>query len=154
MYAIVKTGSKQYRVEPGTEFFVEKLAGAAGDSVNLQALCVVDGASVMTEAAALSAHPVTATILEQTRGPKQIVFKFKKRKNYKKKQGHRQYLTRLRVESIGDAKAEPHSSVAPKDEAVAQAEVVAEELDELVNDVEMADIEEETAETAPASEEE
>lgn len=106
MYAIVKTGGKQYRVNPGAEIFVEKLAGSVGDQVTLPALCVVDGDKVMAKASEAQSVAVVATIMDQTRGPKAMVFKLKKRKNYKKKQGHRQALTRLHIDSIGDVKAE------------------------------------------------
>ena len=101
MYAIVKTGGKQYKVAPGTVLAVEKLDAEAGDKVELQAICVVDGDKVEADPAKAAATKVEAVILEQFKGDKQLVFKFKKRKNYKKLNGHRQRLTRIRVVSVG-----------------------------------------------------
>ena len=101
MYAIVKTGGKQYKVAPGDKLNVEKLDAEVGSKVELQAICIVDGDKVEADPAKAAATKVTAIVVEQFRGEKQLVFKFKKRKNYKKMRGHRQYLTRIQVESIG-----------------------------------------------------
>ena len=101
MYAIVKTGGKQYKVAPGYKLNVEKLDAEVGSKVELTAICIVDGDKVEADPAKAAATKVTATVIEQFRGEKQLVFKFKKRKNYKKMRGHRQYLTRIQVESIG-----------------------------------------------------
>ena len=101
MYAIVKTGGKQYKVAPGDKLNVEKLDAEVGSKVELTAICIVDGDKVEADPAKAAATKVTATVIEQFRGEKQLVFKFKKRKNYKKMRGHRQYLTRIQVESIG-----------------------------------------------------
>ena len=101
MYAIVKTGGKQYKVAPGDKLNVEKLDAEVGSMVELTAICIVDGDKVEADPAKAAATKVTATVIEQFRGEKQLVFKFKKRKNYKKMRGHRQYLTRIQVESIG-----------------------------------------------------
>lgn len=106
MYAIVKTGGKQYKVAPGDKLNVEKLDAEVGSQVELQAICIVDGDKVEADPAKAAGTKVTATVIEQFRGEKQLVFKFKKRKNYKKMRGHRQYLTRIQVESVGSAKAE------------------------------------------------
>lgn len=106
MYAIVKTGGKQYKVAPGDKLNVEKLDAEVGSQVELQAICIVDGDKVEADPEKAAGTKVTATVLEQFRGEKQLVFKFKKRKNYKKMRGHRQYLTRIQVESVGSAKAE------------------------------------------------
>ena len=106
MYAIVKTGGKQYKVAPGDKLNVEKIDAEVGSQVELTAICVVDGETVEADPAKAADTKVTATVLEQFRGEKQLVFKFKKRKNYKKMRGHRQYLTRIQVESVGSAKAE------------------------------------------------
>ena len=83
MYAIVKTGGKQYKAAPGDYLNIEKIEGEAGDKVELTAI----------------------TIVEQFRGQKQLVFKFKKRKNYKKLQGHRQNLTRVQITAVGGEQA-------------------------------------------------
>lgn len=104
MYAIVKTGGKQYKVAPGDVLSVEKLNAEAGEKVELEAICVVDGGKVeLTDAAKTK---VVAEVLEQYKDKKVLVFKFKKRKNYKKLNGHRQQLTRIKIESVGSAKAE------------------------------------------------
>ena len=119
MYAIVKTGGKQYKVAPGDKLNIEKLDAAVGDKVELEAICVVDGAKVEADPAKAAATKVTAIILEQFKGEKQLVFKFKKRKNYKKLRGHRQQLTRVQIESVGSAKAEKPAvkKAAKKDDA-------------------------------------
>ena len=95
MYAIVKTGGKQYKVSTGDCLNVEKLEGEAGDKVALTAITVVDGAKVIADPA-----EAAKTKVEQFKGDKQLVFKFKKRKNYKKLRGHRQQLTRIQITSI------------------------------------------------------
>ena len=99
MYAIVKTGGKQYKVAAGEYLSVEKLDAEVGEKVELEAICVVDGSKV--ELADAGKTKVVAVVLDQYKGEKKLVFKFKKRKNYKKMRGHRQYLTRIQVESIG-----------------------------------------------------
>ena len=106
MYAIVKTGGKQYKVAPGDRLNVEKLDAEVGAKVDLEAICVVDGEKVEADPAKAAATKVTAIVLEQFKGEKQLVFKFKKRKNYKKLRGHRQRLTRIEIESVGSAKAD------------------------------------------------
>ena len=106
MYAIVKTGGKQYKVAPGDKLNIEKLDVEPGAKVELEAICVVDGEKVEADPAKAAVTKVTAIVLEQFKGEKQLVFKFKKRKNYKKLRGHRQQLTRIEIESVGSAKAE------------------------------------------------
>ena len=106
MYAIVKTGGKQYKVAPGDKICIEKMDAEPGTTVELPAICVVDGDKVEADPAKAAATKVVATVLEQFKGEKQLVFKFKKRKNYKKLRGHRQNLTRVKIESVGTAKAE------------------------------------------------
>ena len=101
MYAIVKTGGKQYKVAAGDILVTEKLQGEIGDKVELQAIAVVDGTKVVADPAKAAATKVVATVIEQFKGEKVLVFKFKKRKNYKKLRGHRQLHTRLKIESIG-----------------------------------------------------
>ena len=99
MYAIVKTGGKQYKVAAGEYLSVEKLDAEVGEKVELEAICVVDGGKV--ELADAGKTKVVAVVLDQYKGEKKLVFKFKKRKNYKKLRGHRQNLTRIQIESIG-----------------------------------------------------
>lgn len=106
MYAIVKTGGKQYKVAPGDKINIEKLDVELGATVELEAICIVDGDKVEADPAKAAATKVTAVVIEQFKGEKQLVFKFKKRKNYKKLNGHRQQATRIKIESVGSAKAE------------------------------------------------
>ena len=105
MYAIVKTGGKQYTVKPGDVLDVEKIEGEAGDKVSLDVLFLNDGSNVVTDAGALAKTKVTAEIIDQHKGDKQIVFKFKKRKGYKRTRGHRQQLTRLCIVAVGAVRA-------------------------------------------------
>jgi large subunit ribosomal protein L21 len=100
MYAIVKTGGKQYKVAVGDVVEVEKLEGEPGTEVSLPAVLLVDGATVTTDLAALGAASVTGKVVEQTKGPKIRIHKFKNKTGYHKRQGHRQKLTRVEVTSI------------------------------------------------------
>jgi len=100
MYAVVETGGKQYRVAPGDLVRVEKLTGEPGDSVRFERVLAVnrDGEWLLGEALATAA--VTGTIEKQGRGPKTIVFKFKRKKQYKRTIGHRQSYTAVRVSEV------------------------------------------------------
>ncbi|NHM14510.1 50S ribosomal protein L21 [Xiamenia xianingshaonis] len=118
MYAIVKTGGKQYKVAPGDKINVEKLDVEVGGEVDLEAICVVDGDKVVADPAEAAKTPVKATVIEQFRADKVIIFKFQKRKNYQRKRGHRQHLTRLRIESVG-TEAAPKAQPKAKQEAEA-----------------------------------
>jgi large subunit ribosomal protein L21 len=101
VYAIVETGGKQYRAEPGKTLAVERLAGEKGDRVELdRILLVADGSEVRVGTPTVAGARVVGEIVRQGRGPKLIVFKFKRRKKYRRKQGHRQALTTLRVQEI------------------------------------------------------
>jgi large subunit ribosomal protein L21 len=100
MYAIVRTGGKQYKVAVGDVLTVEKLDLEAGAEVNLPAVLVVDGAELTTDAAALAKFSVTGKVVEQTKGPKIRIHKFKNKTGYHKRQGHRQRLTRVEVTGI------------------------------------------------------
>lgn len=106
MYAIVKTGGKQYKVAAGDCLNIEKLNAEVGDKVELPVITVVDGANVIADPAEAAKTKVEAEVIEQFKGKKQLVFKFKKRKNYKKLRGHRQQLTRVKVTAVGTDKAE------------------------------------------------
>jgi len=105
MYAVVRTGGKQYRVEPGTSFRVEKLDGVVGDNVELAEVLLV-GAEGEGEQDARIGTPlvdgakVVGTITAQARGPKITIFKMKRRKGYRRKAGHRQSFTEIRVDQI------------------------------------------------------
>jgi large subunit ribosomal protein L21 len=100
MYAIVKTGGKQYKVAVGDVVEVEKLEGEPGTEVNLPAVLLVDGSEVTVDIAALGAALVTGKVVEQTKGPKIRIHKFKNKTGYHKRQGHRQKLTRIEVTAI------------------------------------------------------
>jgi large subunit ribosomal protein L21 len=99
-YAIVKTGGKQYRVEQGQTLLVERLAAGDGESVTLQPLLFVDGSDVV-DGSDLSKVSVTARVVAHERGPKLRIVKFKPKRGYKRRTGHRQELTRIEVTSIG-----------------------------------------------------
>ncbi len=100
MYAIVRTGGKQYRVEQGQTLLIERLREPEGASVALEPLLVRDDAAVF-DAASLAKVEVKATIIGHVRGPKLRVFKFKPKRGYKRRTGHRQDLTRIEVTKIG-----------------------------------------------------
>jgi len=101
MYAVVRTGGKQLRVEPGAAVRVEKLEGSVGDSVELGEVLLVgaeDGAKIGTPL--VTGAKVVGTITAQGRGPKLTIFKQKRRKRYRRKAGHRQLYTEIRVDKI------------------------------------------------------
>jgi len=100
VYAVVKTGGRQYRVAVGDEVEVNSLGSEPGASVTLPALLLVDGETVTTDADALAKTQVTAEVLANTRGPKIKIHKFKNKTRYHKRQGHRQQLTVLKVTGI------------------------------------------------------
>jgi large subunit ribosomal protein L21 len=101
VYAIVESGGKQYRVEPGVILALERISGEVGSRVELdRVLMVSDGTEVRVGHPTVSGARVVSEILAQTRGEKIDVFKFKKRKKYRKKTGHRQELTRVRIAEI------------------------------------------------------
>lgn len=104
MYAIVKTGGKQYKVAVGDVVEVEKLSGGPGDPVALPALLVVDGGSVTSDADALAKVSVSAEVVAQTKGPKINILHYKNKTGYKRRLGHRQSLTQVRVTAIDTAK--------------------------------------------------
>jgi large subunit ribosomal protein L21 len=132
MFAIVRTGGKQYRVHPGDKIVVEKLDGNAGDKVTLgDVLLAGDGGDLKPT----SGLTVAAEIVAQAKADKVTVFKKRRRHNYRRKKGHRQQHTILRIVAIGDHKAEksakaapaktaPRSAETPKAEAAAATETV------------------------------
>ena len=110
MFAIVRTGGKQYRVAAGDKIAVEKLSGEAGDKISLgDVLLAGDGDTVQD----VNGLTVSAEIIAQERGEKVIVFKKRRRHNYRRKQGHRQSLTLLRILAVGK---EEKKAAAPKAE--------------------------------------
>jgi large subunit ribosomal protein L21 len=101
MYAVIKTGSKQYRVEQGSTIRVEKLPGDKGATLELnEVLLVADGENVKVGAPTVAGAKVTAEIVAQELGPKLLIFKFRRRKAYRKKTGHRQQYTALKITGI------------------------------------------------------
>ena len=122
MFAVIKTGAKQYKVAVGDVIKVEKLDGEAGSSVSLDnVLMVGDDKGVKVGTPTVSGTVVTAEILEQARAAKIIVFKKKRRHNYRRKAGHRQEQTVLRITDIGKGAAK---KAAPKKAAAAKKEDV------------------------------
>ena len=100
-YAIIRTGGKQYRVQPGTTLRVATLPGDAGASVEFnEVLLGSDGSTVRTGVPYLSGAKVTGEIVKHGRGEKIVVFKFKRRKNYRRKTGHRQKYTAVRITDV------------------------------------------------------
>lgn len=103
-YAVIRTGGKQYRVTPNSVLKVEKLEAEAGATVTFHdVLAVGSEAGLTLGAPTVPGASVSATVLEQTRGDKIIVFKKKRRQNYRRKRGHRQHLTVLRIGDIATA---------------------------------------------------
>ncbi len=101
MYAIIRTGGKQYQVAPGERLRVEKLSGEVGETVELEdVLLVADGDNVKVGQPAVDGAKVTAQIVEQGKSKKVLVFKKKRRKGYKVKNGHRQQYTALEIKEI------------------------------------------------------
>ena len=103
MYAIVATGGKQYKVAKGDVLDVEKLDAQPGESVQLDVPLLNDGEKTVVDPAALEDKKVTAEVVDQHKGEKVLVFKFKKRKRYHRTKGHRQNLTKLRISELPTA---------------------------------------------------
>ena len=120
MYAIVKTGGKQYHVEEGETLLIERLPAEEGAQVTLQPLLYVDGDDVF-DGDDLAMVTVEATVVAHERGPKLRIVKFKPKRGYKRRPGHRQELTRIRVSSIGKAASKPARRAAAKKEPAATA---------------------------------
>ena len=117
MFAVVRTGGKQYRVAAGDKIAVEKLAGEAGDTVTLGDVLLAGNGDKLEDAGKVT---VSAEIIAQAKSEKVIVFKKRRRHNYRRKNGHRQQMTLLRITAVGDSKAE--KKAAPKKEAAPKAE--------------------------------
>ncbi len=137
MYAVVKTGGKQYRVAQDDVILVEKLVAEPGAAIELdQVLMLDDGKATTIGTPLVDGARVAATVIDQTRGDKIIVFKKKRRKDYKRKAGHRQDLTVLRINEIlakgqtasavaKPAKVAPAPAETPADDAAAPVEAAA-----------------------------
>lgn len=100
MYAVIKTGGKQYRVATGDKIFVEKLPGNVGDAISLDQVLLLGGDAIKLGKPLVAGAKVAAKILEHGRGEKVIIFKFRRRKNYRRKTGHRQPFTTLQITDI------------------------------------------------------
>ena len=102
MYAIIETGGKQYRVQEGDTVYLEKLPAEAGDSVDIDKVLAVakDDGELLLGAPYLEGAKVLVNVVRHGRGKKIIVFKYKAKKNYRRKQGHRQAFTEAKVEKI------------------------------------------------------
>ena len=133
MYAVIKTGGKQYRVREGDTLRVEKLAAEAGAKVQFdQILMMGEGDKVTVGTPYISGSQVSATVISQGRGEKIKVVKFKRRKNYLRRNGHRQAFTEVEITNIGEPGKAPKTAAAsapkaePKSEAKATTEPKAE----------------------------
>ena len=101
MYAVVKTGGKQYRVSPGDSIEVEKLPHEVGEQVELEeVLLVANGSRTKIGRPMVKGAKVKATVTRQSKGRKVIIFKYRSSKRYRRHKGHRQHLTRLRIDEI------------------------------------------------------
>lgn len=101
MYAVIETGGKQYRVQPGDTVVVETLPGESGDAVEFsRVLLISDDESVAVGRPVIEGARVTGQIVDQVLGEKLTVYKFKRRKNYRKRNGHRQQYTAVKIESV------------------------------------------------------
>jgi len=121
MYAVVESGGKQYKVEEGTSLLVDRLDAKEGDKVSLRAVMFRDG-DVLVAPKELEKVKVEATVAEHLRGPKIKVFKYKAKKGYRRRAGHRSELTKLEVTSLKAGKAAPKKTAAAKKEPAAKAE--------------------------------
>ena len=119
MFAVVRTGGKQYRVAAGDKIAVEKLAGEAGDTITLGDVLLAGEEGQVADASKVT---VSAEIIAQAKGEKVVVFKKRRRHNYRRKNGHRQQMTLLRITDVGEGK-----KAAPKKAAVAKEEAPAKE---------------------------
>jgi large subunit ribosomal protein L21 len=100
MYAVIETGGKQYRVAEGDTVYIEKLAGEIGDAVEFDRVLLVSGDEVSIGQPLVSGARVSGEIVEQGRDKKLIVFKLKRRKDYRRKRGHRQAFTAVKINAV------------------------------------------------------
>ena len=101
MYAIIRTGGKQYNVSVGDEVLVEKLNAEVGEEVSFEVLMLADDSGIKIGAPVVEGVSAKAEVVEHGKGKKVIVFKYKPKKNYRKKQGHRQPYTMVKIKAIG-----------------------------------------------------
>jgi large subunit ribosomal protein L21 len=100
VYAIVRAGGRQEKVSVGDVLLVDKVSAQAGETVELATLLLVDGSTVTSDAEALAKVKVTAEVVQAAKGPKIIIQKYKNKTGYKKRQGHRQPLTQVKITAI------------------------------------------------------
>ncbi|MFY8048768.1 MAG: 50S ribosomal protein L21 [Erythrobacter sp.] len=122
MFAVVRTGGKQYRVAAGDKIAVEKLAGEAGDTITLGDVLLAGEGDTLADAASVT---VSAEIIAQAKSEKVIVFKKRRRHNYRRKNGHRQQMTLLRITAVGAGEAKPAKKAAAKKTKTEAAEAAA-----------------------------
>ena len=124
MYAVIEAGGKQYRVQEGDVITVEKIKAEVGEAVTFNTLLISAEGEVKVGAPYLN-EVVTGTVVEHGKGEKVIIFKYKAKKDYRKKQGHRQPYTMVKIEALGGAapkkEAAPEAPVAPKAPEAPQA---------------------------------
>jgi large subunit ribosomal protein L21 len=127
MYAVVSSGGKQYRVEPGTTLTMERIGAEAGAPFTFdRVLLIGDGDQVTVGTPVVSGATVSATVLGEELGPKLVIFKFKQKVKYRRRTGHRQHLVRVRIDAINaDGESKPRSRA--KAEATPAAEAEAEQ---------------------------
>ncbi|RIV89308.1 50S ribosomal protein L21 [Aurantiacibacter zhengii] len=123
MFAVVRTGGKQYRVAEGDKIAVEKLAGDAGETIVLDDVLLAGEGADLADASKVT---VSAEVIAQAKSEKVTVFKKRRRHNYRRKNGHRQQMTLLRITAVGEGKSAPKKAAAKKEEAP-RAEASAEE---------------------------
>jgi len=121
MYAVVNTGGKQYRVSEGDRISVEKLPVEPGSTVALDILFLVDGDKVITDPTELALARVDAVVLDHFLGEKALIFKYKRRKRYRRLRGHRQNLTRLEISMVSD-NPDAKKQIEDKDEPLVEAD--------------------------------
>jgi large subunit ribosomal protein L21 len=129
MYAVLSSGGKQYRVEAGTELMLERLdgePGVAGASVTFDRILLIgDGEDVTIGTPTVAGASVSATVIGEAMGPKLVIFKFKQKVKYRRRTGHRQHMTRVRIDTIHPTAARKAAAKADADEAPARKAVAA-----------------------------
>tara|TARA_B100000686_G_scaffold265830_1_gene280412 strand:- start:24465 stop:24923 length:459 start_codon:yes stop_codon:yes gene_type:complete len=135
-YAIIKSGGKQYKVSTGDVILVEKILGESGSKVTFDNIIMMgEGKTIHLEASDLTSANVIGEVIEQTRGPKIIVFKKKRRHNYRRKHGHKQDLTAVRIESINLKKGNTTKKNTKKEEPKEAKTIAKKVADKAKNDV-------------------
>ena len=123
MYAVVSSGGKQYRVEPGGTLTIERVAAEAGSTLTFdRVLLIGDGDEVTVGTPVVTGASVSATVLGEELGPKLVIFKFKQKVKYRRRTGHRQHLMKVRIDAI-NADGKSTKAAEPKPEPAAKAEL-------------------------------